>query len=675
MAHLAPIAKTQPEAMPTPRLFSVAIITISDRVAANEAEDRTGPALVNLFKENAEIWGVEHTSVVPDEVLLIQSVVKRAADARVNLIVTTGGTGFGVRDVTPEAIAPLLIKQAAGLTTAMLTAGLKKTPMAALSRPVCGVCNRSLVVTLPGSVRGATENLEAILGVLPHALELIAGGEGAGEETHKRMQSGRAPPVEDESSSQKAPSLQHHRHHHHHHHHHRPKHGTSTAAGLAPPVATRARSSPYPMIAFDDAVSIVLSHAPILPAEQRRVTHGLIGHVLAADIVAKEAVPAYRASIVDGYAVLAPDGPGEYPVITSATAGGAPEVALQPGQIARVTTGAPVPAGATAVVMVEYTTVVKASEDGQVEHVVGINTKVQNGENIREVGSDIGIGQVVLKKGDVVTAVGGEIGVMASVGVLEALVHRKPIVALLSTGNEVKEFDTPAPLTPGAIRDSNRPTLAAAIVAAGFEALDLGIAGDSPEVLASSIRKGLERADVLITTGGVSMGEMDLLKPVLEKMLGATIHFGRVALKPGKPTTFAVIPPAKEGDPPKLVFALPGNPVSANVTFYLFVLPALRKMAAYAEPRLPIVKAQIAHPLPLDSRPEFQRAHLSIQTTASPLLGATTTFVAHGTGSQRSSRLLSMCGANALLRLPPATEGKREVASGEVVDAIVIGGL
>ncbi|KAJ3032907.1 hypothetical protein HDV00_006980, partial [Rhizophlyctis rosea] len=541
-------------------MFTVAIITVSDRVSAKQADDRSGPALSERFAGQSA-WNVVEKLVVPDETVAIQDAVRRLADGRLaDLIITSGGTGFGVRDVTPEAISPLLHKQSPGLVHLMLSSSLQKTPMAALCRPICGVRHHSLILTLPGSVKGATENLDSVMGVLHHAVDLARGERGAGEALHQKMHGGHigiVRPVTEVDTTPTANAQQHHHHHHHDHHHHHHHH-----ADITPPVATRARSSPYPMISFAEAVSIVLSHATLLPPVKQRVSRSLIGSVLAEDVVSKEAVPAYRASIVDGYAVVASDGPGSYPVITSSTAGSAPNPPLQSGQIARITTGAPVPDGATAVVMVEYTEVVKASEDGKVEEVVKVNTTVRDGEDIREVGSDVAVGDVVLEKGQVVTAVGGEVGVLASVGVGEVLVHRKPVVAILSTGNEVKEFDS-GPLPPGAIRDSNRPTLASTIQTAGFDVLDLGVAGDTPEALETTIRKGLEKADVIVTTGGVSMGELDLLKPVLEKSVGAKIHFGRVALKPGKPTTFATVA-GKEGGPDKLVFALPGNPVSAT---------------------------------------------------------------------------------------------------------------
>lgn len=239
----------------------------------------------------------------------------------------------------------------------------------------------------------------------------------------------------------------------------------------------------------------------------------------------------------------------------------------------RVTTGAAVPDGTTAVVMVEDTKLIESSPDGKQELKVEILKTAAENALIREIGSDIAFGEVILRKGTVISSVGGEIGILASVGIHEINVYEKPVIGILSTGNELVSTDSP--LKFGQIRDANKPALTCALKAAGYKVVDLGVASDNIEQLTSHIRSSFDKIDILVTTGGVSMGEMDLLKPVLERRLDGTIHFGRVNLKPGKPTTFATIP-HETGH--KLVFALPGNPVSALVTLQLFVLPCLKQM-------------------------------------------------------------------------------------------------
>ena len=215
-------------------------------------------------------------------------------------------------------------------------------------------------------------------------------------------------------------------------------------------------------------------------------------------------------------------------------------------------------------------------------------------------------------------------------------------------------------------RARNRDTverLYAAVMAAGGVPLDLGIAGDTPAALQAKLEQGLHAADVLLTSGGVSMGELDLIKPLLER--AGQVHFGRIRMKPGKPLTFATV---TVNDQKKLVFGLPGNPVSSLVTYYLFVVPALRQLAGWPVPHLCRLQAQLAQPLPLDVyRPEYHRATLIWDSTLNEGRGG---YLAVSTGSQASSRLLSMRTANALLELPQA-EGT--LPAGAVVSALWIG--
>ncbi|KAI8925922.1 hypothetical protein BC831DRAFT_250609 [Entophlyctis helioformis] len=688
----------------------VAVVIISDRVSAGTAVDRTGPELAGFVQRQAG-WSLVPplapsqpppqqpppavTAVVPDTAQAIQSAIRRLTDSpasspsHADLVLTSGGTGFGVRDVTPEAVGALLDRAAPGLVAAVLAAGLAKTPLAALSRPVAGVRGHSVVLTLPGSVKGALESVEAVAGVLGHAVELAVGEDRAGEAFHEALSGGYVHGTASASGAASASGGHAHGHGHGHGGHNCSRHdhmerktdsaSASASAGFlsndpSQAVTRRARVSPYPMISFDAALGLVLAHAHVLEPVDHAVNASLISHILAADVVAAENVPAYRASIVDGYAVVAADGPGTYPLAGIATAGSAMATAttsLSSGFVSRIATGAAVPAGADAVVMIEATEIAETSADGTEERAVRITESVAPGQDIREIGSDVRAGETVLRAGQTVTAVGGEMGVLASVGVTRVAVVRKPVVALLSTGNEVVDAATAGPIPLGGIRDSNRPALAAVIAQAGYQVVDLGIASDDAETLAQTIRTGLEKADILITTGGVSMGEMDLLKPVLERSLGATIHFGRVALKPGKPTTFATIPADGSGSGsgnthPKLVFALPGNPVSCLVTYMLFVVPALRRMAGWAVPTLPRVNVRLAAETDLDPRPEFHRARI-VFTPAG--------FVAHSTGMQRSSRVQSMSTANALLALPAASSSCRRLAAGTIVEAVVIGDL
>jgi gephyrin len=405
--------------------------------------------------------------------------------------------------------------------------------------------------------------------------------------------------------------------------------------------------SAYTMLPVEEALAVVLSQAQTLPAVHVPL-HEALGRVLAEDVHAGEPLPPFPASVKDGYAVVAADGPGIYPVIGEVTAGRMAEFTVAPGTVAYITTGAPMPPGADAVVMVEDT---ERTGAGQVH----IKKRIRAGEDVRPVGVDVGPGETVLHAGEHLGA--AEIGLLATVGVTEAPVYSRPRVAVLSTGDELVEPHQP--LGPGQIRDSNRAMLLAAVRANRGEPVDLGIGGDSQAQLESYVQRGLREADILLTSGGVSMGDLDLIKPLLEH--AGAVHFGRVRMKPGKPVTFATVDVESKR---RLVFGLPGNPVSSLVTFYLFGVPAMRKLAGWPNPRLRRVHARLAQPLPLDPyRPEYHRATLRWDE-------AQQCFVAESTGSQSSSRLLSMRTANALLELPQQ-EGRLE--AGAMVAALLIG--
>jgi gephyrin len=413
--------------------------------------------------------------------------------------------------------------------------------------------------------------------------------------------------------------------------------------------------STYPMLPVADALALVLAQASPLPPVTVTLAAAQ-GRILAADILAQDALPPFPASVKDGYAVVAADGPGVYPVVGAATAGHMPTFTVTPGTVAYITTGAPLPAGADAVVMVEETEPL----DGDPPR-VHIRARVQPHADVRPIGYDVAVGARVLPAG---TRLGpAEIGILATVGQVEAPVYPQPKVALLSTGDEL--VDPGQPLRPGQIRDSNRATLRAVVAAAGGAPVDLGIARDDRADLDTRIRAGLTTADMLVTSGGVSMGELDYVKKLLET--AGVVHFGRLRMKPGKPLTFATV---EAGGRSRLVFGLPGNPVSSLVTFYLLGVPALRKLAGWPDPHLRRITVALAQPLPLDPhRPEYHRAILEWDVQAEGGRGG---LVAHSTGNQASSRLLSMRSANALLELP---QGEGVLPAGAAVSALLIGEL
>jgi len=235
------------------------------------------------------------------------------------------------------------------------------------------------------------------------------------------------------------------------------------------------------MLSVDEALELISAHVPKPHIIKHAVNKSVVGHVLAADVKAAESVPAFRASIVDGYAVIAsPATKGTFPVVFASHAHAGAEIPeLKQNQIARITTGAPLPPGANAVVMVEDTVLQGMTEDGKEEAAVEILTgEVIPGENVREVGSDVEAGSIVMSKGEGITVTGGEFGLLASVGTKEVEVYRRPVVGVLSTGDEIIQHDRPGGLQLGEVRDTNRPTLLTAVEGAGFEVVDLGIASD-----------------------------------------------------------------------------------------------------------------------------------------------------------------------------------------------------
>ncbi|XP_040267266.1 gephyrin isoform X8 [Bufo bufo] len=863
----------------------VGVLTVSDSCFRNLAEDRSGINLKDLVQDPSLLGGtISAYKIVPDEVEDIkESLIDWCDEKELNLILTTGGTGFAPRDVTPEATKEVIEREAPGMALAMLMGSLNVTPLGMLSRPVCGIRGKTLIINLPGSKKGSQECFQFILPALPHAIDLLRDAIVKVKEVHDELEDLPSPPpplspppttsphkqtedkgvqceeeeeekkdsgvasTEDSSSShitpatiaaKTHPSIRPSRHskvhkipEHSCSHHssinasemthasviHQDKghrilehscshHASISAAAMIHPpctnlaeimakghppipgvrktttsgedlipdsiisrgvqvlprdtaslsttpsespraqatsrlstascptpklhrklenlrdhlqgndkgyslrvnarlpscsstysvsediwiaapsfsqvqsrcsskenilrashsavditkVARRHRMSPFPLTSMDKAFITVLEMTPVLGTEIINYRDGM-GRVLAQEVYAKDNLPPFPASVKDGYAVRAADGPGDRFIIGESQAGEQPTQTVMPGQVMRVTTGAPIPCGADAVVQVEDTELIRESDDGTEELEVRILVQARPGQDIRPIGHDIKRGECVLAKG---THMGpSEIGLLATVGVTEVEVHKFPVVAVMSTGNEL--LNPEDDLMPGKIRDSNRSTLLATIQEHGYPTINLGIVGDNPDDLLNALNEGISRADVIITSGGVSMGEKDYLKQVLDIDLHAQIHFGRVFMKPGLPTTFATL---DIDGVRKIIFALPGNPVSAVVTCNLFVVPALRKMQGILDPRPTIIKARLSCDVKLDPRPEYHRCILTWHHQE-PLPWA------QSTGNQMSSRLMSMRSANGLLMLPPKTEQYVELHKGEVVDVMVIGRL
>ncbi|KHN88908.1 Gephyrin [Toxocara canis] len=425
-------------------------------------------------------------------------------------------------------------------------------------------------------------------------------------------------------------------------------------------VIRRPRQSPWPAVLMADAQRIVDEH--FTPGTSKPVPLSSLkeGDVLAEDVVAIKPHPEVRTSIKDGYAVIASDGPGLRTVAHKTTAGMLSSITLQPNTVCRVNTGSMVPDGADAVVQVEDTRLVK--HDNVEEIAVEVLSIPKIGQDIREVGSDIAVGDLLLRKHTVIGS--AEIGILAGSQRKSVKIFRRPKIAVMSTGHELVDWEAnDCPL--GMIRDINRPQLLALLRSSCAKPVDIGIVADSEGKLVDALNQAFSFADIVISSGGVSMGEKDYFKSVIQEQFKFKIHFGRVMMKPGLPTTFATgIWNGKQ----KAVFALPGNPVSAWVTAQLFVMPAVRKTAGYSRYWPTTIRVMLTEKIYLDSRPEYRRAWLESGDGDIPRAVCTCT-------NQLSSRLLSLRGANLLLRLPAKTDTCSVLEEGHVVDALVIGSL
>jgi len=398
------------------------------------------------------------------------------------------------------------------------------------------------------------------------------------------------------------------------------------------------------MISVDEALERILSYVSVLEPEEKPPLAAL-GQVLAEDVIAPFNIPPMDNSAMDGYALQAassvgasPSAPVELRVVGELAAGYIFEGEVTPGTAVRIMTGAPVPRGADAVVRFEETeeAVHKAPTTARrIDERVRILREARPGDNIRRAGEDIRKGQQVLAKGVVLRP--AEIGLLASIGRTTVKVVRRPVVAVLSTGDELVEVGQPLP--PGRIYDSNAYSLAALIERYGGIPKVLGIAPDTVEALVDKIHQGLD-ADMLLTSAGVSRGDYDMVKDVLARE--GEIDFWTAAMKPGKPLAFGFFRSAQRRIPH---IGLPGNPVSSMVSFELFARPAILKMMGKTHWQKPLIRA-IAKERILnraDPRRYFARCVVTEEGGR---------YYASLTGPQGSGILSSMAAANALTVIP-----------------------
>lgn len=405
------------------------------------------------------------------------------------------------------------------------------------------------------------------------------------------------------------------------------------------------------MLTVDEALERVLAAFSRLASETISIEDGL-GRVLAQDVRAELDLPPFANSSMDGYAVRAadvanarPDAPVSLAVVADIPAGTAPQVTITAGHAARIMTGAPMPSGADAVVPLEQTD--EAPDGVRREDRIAtappdrihIYTPSAAGDYVRPIGEDVKAGQIVLREGRVLRA--PDLGVLAGLGVPRIQVIRLPNVAILSTGDEL--LDVEQPLKPGKIHDTNGFTITALVQGLGAKAIRLGVARDTVQDVQAHLQQAIEaRADLILSTAGVSVGAFDVVKTVVESQ--GALGFWKVKMRPGKPLAFGNV----QGVP---FLGLPGNPVSAMVSFDVFARPAILKMAGRSL-QTATTEAEVANPMRSDGRQTYVRVRLERMNAR---------LVAHSTGNQSSGVLTSLVNADGLLIVP---EGMTEVAAG-----------
>jgi len=413
------------------------------------------------------------------------------------------------------------------------------------------------------------------------------------------------------------------------------------------------------MISVEQALDKILNYVHVLEAEERPILECL-GQVLAEDVYSSLNVPPLDNSAMDGYAVQSGDtrgasqqSPRFLRVIDTVAAGSMAGCEVEPGTAVRIMTGAPIPEGADSVVIFEDTDETQRQE---VSTEIGILREAEAGLNIRRAGEDIALGSMVLSQGAVFRP--SEIGVLASLGRTTVKVIRRPIVAILATGDELVDISQPLPA--GKIYNSNTYSLAALVRRYGGIPKILGIARDSEHSVVTRLRQGLD-ADMFITTGGVSAGDYDVVKDVLAKQ--GEISFWTVRMKPGKPLAFGIIKGVGKAGLASNIphLGLPGNPVSSMVTFELFVRPAMLKMMGKKNLTKPTIEAVVQ-----DSVVNRDRRRLLARVVVEK---RDNQYLARLTGPQGSGILTSMTSANGLMIIP---EDKAEVVAGDKVQVMML---
>jgi len=402
------------------------------------------------------------------------------------------------------------------------------------------------------------------------------------------------------------------------------------------------------LIPLAEARAHVLSRVEALAARPIRIEQAL-GLVLAEPVYSAEPIPGFANTAMDGYALQAEDtrgAPVTLEVVGTIGAGYDGDLQVGAGQAARIMTGAPIPDGADAVVKVELTSLPDGSGDR-----VNVEARVKPGNHIRHPGEDVAAGERVLEAGTVVTP--GRVGLLAAVGAYDVAAHGRPRVGVLSTGDELA--DAAGPLRRGQIRDTNRRTLLSLVAEAGFDGVDLGIARDDPDDIERAFRAGVADCDAVLSSGGVSMGDFDYVKVVLDRI--GDMRWMQIPIKPAKPFAFGIV----DRTP---VFGLPGNPVSSMVSFELLAKPALRAMAGFPPSDLGPATVRAISDDDLSHRNDGKTHYVRVAATRDHQ------GVLHVTrsGGQGSHQLAAMTRADGLAAVPDGSAA----GVGDLVDVILL---
>ena len=404
------------------------------------------------------------------------------------------------------------------------------------------------------------------------------------------------------------------------------------------------------MLTVTEARERILSHFSPTSTESISLTDSA-DRVLGMDISADGDYPPFDNSAVDGFALRSEDTSASsltLNVVADIPAGSAPTISLKPGEVARIMTGAQIPLGADSVIPVEETDFKERSAGTAAPKTITFSKQIRSGDNIRLRGMDIRSGEVVLEKGR--TLKPQDLGLLATLGYANVTVHKKARVALLSSGDELLEAG--ATLEPGKIRDANSYSLAASIMRAGAEVIRLGVARDTRESVSRLLDKAAEeKADLILSSAGVSVGAFDFIKEVVET--NGNMDFWKVNMRPGKPLAFGEY----RGTP---FIGLPGNPVSAFVGFEVFVRAALGRLGGILNGSRPVVRVRSEEQIDSDGRESYLRAVVQEENGV---------ITAHLTGHQGSGNLRSLVQANALLIIPA---GVKCVPAGQEVNAWVL---